>query len=55
MPRRSATQVAGSRSATLKAAVRVASLDGLEGLTIGRLAADLNMSKSGLILSLIHI
>ena len=49
MPRRSATQVAGSRSATLKAAVRVASLDGLEGLTIGRLAADLNMSKSGLI------
>ena len=49
MPRRSTTQVAGSRSATLTAAVQVASLKGLEGLTIGRLAADLGMSKSGLI------
>ncbi|MEX2196307.1 MAG: TetR/AcrR family transcriptional regulator [Thermoleophilaceae bacterium] len=49
MPRRSATQVAGSRAATLDRAVRVASRSGLEGLTIGRLAGDLGMSKSGLI------
>jgi AcrR family transcriptional regulator len=30
-------------------AAAVASLDGLEGLTIGRLAADLEMSKSGVL------
>jgi AcrR family transcriptional regulator len=32
----------------VEAAVRAASLEGLEGLTIGRLADDLEMSKSGL-------
>src|SRR5437763_3406727 len=49
MPRRSATEVAGSRAQTLAAAVQVASIAGLEGLTIGRLADRLGMSKSGLV------
>jgi len=49
MPRRSATDVAGSRAETLAAAVQVASVVGLEGLTIGRLAEQLGMSKSGLV------
>jgi AcrR family transcriptional regulator len=49
MPRRSAAQVAGSRAETLDAAVSLASVVGLEGLTIGRLADDLGMSKSGLV------
>jgi AcrR family transcriptional regulator len=49
MPRRSATQVAGSRAQTLAAAVQLASVEGLEGLTIGRLADRLGMSKSGLV------
>ena len=37
-----------TREAILDRAVDVASAEGLEGLTIGRLAADLEMSKSGL-------
>jgi len=37
-----------TRRAILTAAVNVASVEGLEGLTIGRLAAELGMSKSGL-------
>lgn len=49
MARRSATQVAGSRAATLDAAVELASIVGLDGLTIGRLADKLVMSKSGLV------
>jgi len=49
MPRRSATEVAGSRAQTLAAAVQLASVVGLEGLTIGRLADRLGMSKSGLV------
>ena len=49
MPRRSATDVAGSRAQTLTAAVQLASVVGLEGLTIGRLAEQLDMSKSGLV------
>src|SRR3954452_145474 len=49
MPRRSAADVADSRASTVAAAVDRASVEGLEGLTIGRLAADLGMSKSGLI------
>jgi AcrR family transcriptional regulator len=39
---------AATRSAILDRAVDLASTDGLEGLTIGRLAAELGMSKSGL-------
>jgi AcrR family transcriptional regulator len=37
-----------TRNAILGRAVDLASLEGLEGLTIGRLADDLKMSKSGL-------
>jgi AcrR family transcriptional regulator len=37
-----------TRTAILERAVDLASAEGLEGLTIGRLAADLGMSKSGL-------
>ncbi|MEP4077834.1 TetR/AcrR family transcriptional regulator [Haloferula sp.] len=39
---------ARTRSGILDHAVDVASAEGLEGLTIGRLAKDLSMSKSGL-------
>src|SRR5690242_10508058 len=49
MPRRSASQVAGSRAQTLDAAVELASVVGLEGLTIGRLSEQPEMSKSGLV------
>jgi AcrR family transcriptional regulator len=38
----------GTRASILDRAVDVASAEGLEGLTIGRLAHDLKMSKSGL-------
>jgi AcrR family transcriptional regulator len=37
-----------TRRNILEAAVDIASAEGLEGLTIGRLAAELSMSKSGL-------
>jgi AcrR family transcriptional regulator len=37
-----------SRKAILEVAVHLASAEGLEGLTIGRLAAETGMSKSGL-------
>ena len=37
-----------TRQSILEHAVDIASLDGLEGLTIGRLAEELQMSKSGL-------
>ena len=37
-----------TRAAILERAVDLASVEGLEGLTIGRLAAELRMSKSGL-------
>jgi AcrR family transcriptional regulator len=37
-----------TRRAILTAAVNIASVEGLEGLTIGRLATELQMSKSGL-------
>jgi len=49
MPRRSLTDVADSRASTVEAAVNLASVEGLEGITIGRLADALEMSKSGLI------
>jgi AcrR family transcriptional regulator len=48
MPRRSATAVADTRAEVLDTAVRRASIEGLEGLTIGRLADEVSMSKSGL-------
>lgn len=48
MPKRSADAVAGTRTEVLERAVLDASVQGLEGLTIGRLADELQMSKSGL-------
>jgi AcrR family transcriptional regulator len=47
MPRRSAADAARTRDAILDRAVSLASTDGLEGLTIGRLAGDVRMSKAG--------
>lgn len=37
-----------TRAAILDAATRLASVEGIEGLTLGRLAAELGVSKSGL-------
>ena len=48
MPRRSSAAVADTRAGVLETAVRRASVDGLDGLTIGRLADEVAMSKSGL-------
>ncbi|MGI5286055.1 TetR/AcrR family transcriptional regulator [Nonomuraea polychroma] len=48
-PRKSAAEALGTRSAILDRSVAVASVEGLEGLTIGRLAAELGMSKSGVL------
>jgi AcrR family transcriptional regulator len=42
------TKAANTRAAILDRAVDLASTEGLEGLTIGRLASELEMSKSGL-------
>ncbi len=49
-PAAKARQAQGERSrqAILEAAVHLASAEGLEGLTIGRLATETRMSKSGL-------
>jgi len=44
----SATKGERTRATILDRAVDLASVEGLEGLTIGRLASDLGMSKSGL-------
>jgi AcrR family transcriptional regulator len=49
MPRRSQAEAAQTHTAILDRAVDRASTDGLEGLTIGRLAADMRMSKAGVI------
>src|SRR4030095_3908806 len=37
-----------TKSRILETALRAASVDGLEGITLGRVAADVGMSKSGL-------
>ncbi len=47
-PQATATKGAQTRAAILERAIDLASAEGLEGLTIGRLAAELKMSKSGL-------
>lgn len=49
MAKRSRAEATETRTAIVESAVTVASTDGLEGLTIGRLAAQVGMSKSGLI------
>jgi AcrR family transcriptional regulator len=49
MPRASVAEAARTREAIIDHAVGVASKEGLEGLTIGRLAGDRDMSKAGVI------
>lgn len=49
MPRRSNAEAAQTRAAIVDRAVETASIGGLEGVTIGRLAGDLGMSKAGVI------
>ncbi|MCT2590229.1 TetR/AcrR family transcriptional regulator [Streptomyces sp. N2-109] len=48
-PRKSAAEAQQTRERILERSVEVASLEGLDGLTIGRLATDLGLSKSGLL------
>ncbi|PZS28433.1 MAG: TetR/AcrR family transcriptional regulator [Pseudonocardiales bacterium] len=48
MPRHNTSHGARTRESILRAAADAASVDGLDGLSIGRLAAGLDMSKSGL-------
>lgn len=48
MPKRATGNGAKTREAILWTAADVASVDGLDGLSIGQLAGTLNMSKSGL-------
>src|SRR5688500_4701694 len=48
MPRRSAAQADQTRRDILAKAVHLASVEGLDGLTVGRLADAIFMSKSGL-------
>ena len=48
-PRRSVAEARRTRADILACGVRLASVEGLEGLTIGRLATELNMSKSGVL------
>jgi AcrR family transcriptional regulator len=49
MPRRSVADAARTRATIIERSVDLASLEGLEGLTIGRLATDLEMSKAGVL------
>jgi AcrR family transcriptional regulator len=48
-PRRSAVEARRTRADLLARGLAIASVDGLEGLTIGRLAAEAGMSKSGVL------
>ncbi|NUW37375.1 TetR/AcrR family transcriptional regulator [Nonomuraea sp. SMC257] len=48
-PRRSVAEALTTRCAILDRSVAIASVEGLEGLTIGRLATELGMSKSGVL------
>src|ERR1700728_997996 len=48
MPRRATTNGTRTRTTILHTAADLASVDGLDGLTSGRLATELAMSKSGL-------
>src|SRR3954453_22149881 len=47
MPRRSNAEAAQTRASIIDRAVQTASIEGLEGVTIGRLADDLGLSKAG--------
>ena len=48
-PRRSVADTLETRQRILDHSLAIASAEGLEGLTIGRLAAELGMSKAGLL------
>lgn len=48
-PRKSVVEAAATRTRIIERALGLGSVDGLEGLTIGRLAVDLGMSKAGVI------
>jgi AcrR family transcriptional regulator len=48
-PRKSVAETATTRTRIIERAFALASAEGLEGLTIGRLATDLEMSKAGVI------
>jgi AcrR family transcriptional regulator len=48
-PRRSVAEARHTRDTIITKAIDIASLDGLEGVTIGRLAGELKMSKSGVL------
>ena len=48
-PRRSVADTLETRQRILDRSLAIASAEGLEGLTIGRLAAELGMSKAGLL------
>src|SRR5450755_899534 len=48
MPRHPNSHGAQTRGVIVRAAADLASVDGLDGLSIGRLATELAMSKSGL-------
>jgi AcrR family transcriptional regulator len=47
--RRSDLEARGTRDTIVRRAADIGSVEGLEGITIGRLAADLEMSKAGVI------
>jgi AcrR family transcriptional regulator len=47
--RRSVIDAQHTRDTIVAKAAEIASVDGLDGVTIGRLAAELNMSKSGIL------
>src|SRR5436190_2233760 len=49
MPRRSNAEAAQTRAAIIERAIQTASVEGLEGVTIGKLADDLGLSKAGVI------
>ncbi|MFR9731262.1 TetR/AcrR family transcriptional regulator [Saccharopolyspora sp. MS10] len=48
-PRRSAAEARATRMKIIGRATEIASEEGLEGVTIGRLASELEMSKSGVL------
>ncbi len=48
-PRRTVAEARQTRAGIVRHGVDVASVEGLEGITIGRLATDLGMSKSGVL------
>ncbi|GAA4606974.1 TetR/AcrR family transcriptional regulator [Actinoallomurus liliacearum] len=48
-PRKSAIETAATRTRIIECALTLASAEGLEGVTIGRLATELGMSKAGVI------